>query len=126
MAVVTAMGLFLSTLVRTTAQLQTMAPIVIVATCMLGGCYWSLEMVSPTMQAVSKFTPQAWAMAVLNDVVLRGRSLSSTAPNLLVLACFGLVWLLSPDADPQGSFEDQYEDSVFGSESEELGVDSYR
>lgn len=93
-AVVTAMGLFLSTLVRTTAQLQTMAPIVIVATCMLGGCYWSLEMVSPTMRTVSKFTPQAWAMTALNDVVLRGRSLSSTAPNLLVLACFGLVFFV--------------------------------
>lgn len=93
-AVVTGMGMFLSTLVRTIAQLQTMAPIVIVSTCMLGGCYWPLEMDSPVMQKVAKFTPQAWAMAALNDVVLRGKSLLSTAPNLLVMACFGLVFLV--------------------------------
>jgi len=93
-AVVTGLGMFLSTLVRTIAQLQTMAPIVIVSTCMLGGCYWPLEMVSPVMQKIAKFTPQAWAMTALSDVVLRGGSLQSTAPNLLVLAGFGLVFFV--------------------------------
>lgn len=93
-AVVTGLGLFLSTVVRTTAQLQATAPIVIVATCMLGGCYWPLEMVSPVMQQIAKVTPQAWAMSALTDVVLRGKGLSSTIPSLAVLACFGVVFFV--------------------------------
>ncbi|MGE5579363.1 MAG: ABC transporter permease [Bacillota bacterium] len=93
-AVVSGLGLFLSTLVRTMAQLQTLIPIVVVSTCMLGGCYWPLEIVSPLMQSVAKATPQAWAMIALTDVTTRGRSLLQTAPNLIPLACFGLVFFL--------------------------------
>jgi ABC-2 type transport system permease protein len=93
-AVVTGLGLFLSTLVRTLPQLQTLAPIVIVSTSMLGGCYWPIEMVSPTMQTISKVTPQAWAMAALTDVTLRGQSLASTLSNLGVLACFGVAFFI--------------------------------
>ena len=90
--VVTGLGLLISTLVRTTAQLQSAAPIVIVATCMLGGCYWPLDMVSPVMQTIGKFTPQAWAMAALSDIVLRGQSLVATGTNLLALAGFGVAF----------------------------------
>ncbi len=89
-AAATALGLFLSTLVRTSAQLYATAPVVIVASCMLGGCYWPLEVVSPLMQTIAKITPQAWAMTAFNDVVVRGRSLASTTTNLVVLAGFGL------------------------------------
>jgi len=93
-AVVSGLGLFLSTFVRTTAQLQTLTPIVIVSTCMLGGCYWPLEIVSPLMQSIAKATPQAWAMIALTDVTVRGKSLIQTAPNLISLACFGLAFFL--------------------------------
>lgn len=92
--VVTGLGLFLSTLVRTTAQLQAAAPIVIVATCMLGGCYWPLEIVSPAMRTLAKVTPQAWAMTALTDVVLEGKSLASTWTNLLALVGFGVLFFV--------------------------------
>lgn len=92
---VTGLGILLSTVVRTSVQLQALSPIVITATCMLGGCYWPLEIVSPTMRTISKFTPQAWAMGALNDVVARGAGLSSIYLPLLALAGFTLVffWL---------------------------------
>lgn len=93
-AVVSGFGLFLSTMVRTTAQLQTLIPIVVVSTCMLGGCYWPLEVVSPLMRTIAKATPQAWAMMALTDVTARGKSLLGTAPNLIPLACFGLAFFL--------------------------------
>lgn len=89
---VTGLGILLSTVVRTSVQLQALSPIVITATCMLGGCYWPLEIVSPTMRTISKFTPQAWAMGALNDVVARGAGLSSIYLPLLVLAGFTLVF----------------------------------
>jgi ABC-2 type transport system permease protein len=90
--VVTGLGLLLSTLVRTTAQLQAAVPIIIVSTCMLGGCYWPIDVVSPLMQTIGKFTPQAWAMVALSDIVLRGRTLASTWVNILVLAGFGVLF----------------------------------
>ncbi len=92
--VVTGLGLLISTLVRTTAQLQSAAPIVIVATCMLGGCYWPMDMVSPVMQTIGKLTPQAWAMAALTDIVLGGKSLAATGMNLLALAGFGVAFFV--------------------------------
>lgn len=92
MLVVTGLGLFLSTVVRTSAQLQALAPIVIVSTCMLGGCYWPLDVVTPLMRTIAKITPQAWAMNALTDVMLRGKSLAATATNLAVLAGFGVLF----------------------------------
>lgn len=92
--VVTGLGLFMSTMVRTTAQLGTLAPIVIVSTCMLGGCYWPLDIVSPLMRTIAKVTPQSWAMNALNDVMLRGKTLTATAPNLAALVAFGVVFFV--------------------------------
>lgn len=89
---VTGLGIMLSTLVRTVAQLQTLAPIVIVATCMLGGCYWPLDVVSPLMRTIAKFTPQVWAMTAAADIVAKGMSVAGTSRNILMLLLFAAVF----------------------------------
>lgn len=89
---VTGLGLMLSTMVKTVAQLQTLSPIVISATCMLGGCYWPLEIVSPLMRTVAQFTPQAWAMVAATDIVARGMSVADTSRNILALLVFAAVF----------------------------------
>lgn len=91
---VTGLGILMSTVVRTTAQLQALSPIVITATCMLGGCYWPLEVVPKTMRVIGKFTPQAWAMLALDDVVARGAGVSAMYLPLTVLVGFSLVFFL--------------------------------
>jgi ABC-2 type transport system permease protein len=93
MLAVTGLGVMLSTFVKTLAQLQTLAPIVIVSTCMLGGCYWPLEVVSPLMQKIAKFTPQAWAMTAVTDMVARGLTLPEVFTNIFVLLGFAAVFL---------------------------------
>jgi ABC-2 type transport system permease protein len=90
--VVTGLGIMLSTMVKTLPQLQALSPIVIVASCMLGGCYWPLELVPPFMQTVAKFTPQAWAMSAMTGLVYGGADLQSVVPNILILLGFGALF----------------------------------
>lgn len=85
---VTGLGLFLSTIVRTMSQLQAASPMLIVATCMLGGCFWPLELVPPVMRTIARITPQAWVMDGLRNVVLRGNPLSTAVGPILVLLGF--------------------------------------
>jgi ABC-2 type transport system permease protein len=91
----TGLGMMLSTMVRTLPQMQTLSPIVIVASCMIGGCYWPLELVPPFMQTIAKFTPQAWAMSALTGVVYKGAQLQAIVPNLLVLLGFGSLFFIA-------------------------------
>ncbi len=92
---ITGLGMMLSTMVRTLPQLQTLAPIVIVASSMIGGCYWPLELVPPFMQTIARFTPQAWAMSALTGVVYKGAQLQAIVPNLLVLLGFGSLFFIA-------------------------------
>lgn len=88
----TGLGILLSTVVRTVAQLQALTPIVVTATCMLGGCYWPLEIVPETMQTIGKFTPQAWAMMALDEIVSRGAGMPDILLPMAVLAGFSLLF----------------------------------
>ncbi len=66
------LGLALSGLVKTTAQLAALAPILLVSTSMLGGCFWPLEVVtSEALLALARFVPQSWAVTALHDLVVR-------------------------------------------------------
>lgn len=86
------LGLLLASLVRSMGQLQATTPIVVVASSMLGGAFWPLEMVPSYMRVVAKFTPVAWVMEALRDVVLRGNSLAATSGNLFMLLVFSAVF----------------------------------
>ncbi|MDD3839961.1 MAG: ABC transporter permease [Clostridia bacterium] len=91
---VTGIGIFMSTIAKSMAQLQVLAPIVIVSSCMLGGCFWPLEIVSPTMQNIAKFTPQAWTMQALKDIVIRGKGLPAVIGSLVIISIFALVFFV--------------------------------
>lgn len=88
----TGLGVLLSTLVRTVPQFQALVPIVVVATSMLGGCYWPLEIVPKTMQFVGKLTPQAWAMNALTRVISGEGGLSAVCGSLAVMAGFSILF----------------------------------
>jgi ABC-2 type transport system permease protein len=89
---VTGLGLFMAGLVRTSAQLQAAAPIVITSTSMLGGAYWPLEIVSKPMQAAALLTPQGWAMEGLTALIARGADLTAVAAPVAVLIGFGILF----------------------------------
>jgi ABC-2 type transport system permease protein len=86
------MGLFLAGLVRTFEQQMAIGVIFVIATSMLGGLFWPLEILSPTMQRIGHLTPQAWAMEGLTEVALRGGTWAGLALPLAVLLGLALVF----------------------------------
>lgn len=56
----------------------------------LGGCWWPIEVVSPTMRKVALMLPTGWAMRALHAVVSFGEGLSGVALPIAVLLLFGL------------------------------------
>ncbi len=67
------LALLVTAIVRTRSQLSAAGPVIATALAMLGGCYWPIEITSPTMQTIAKFTPTGWGMAGLLDVVARNQ-----------------------------------------------------
>ena len=60
----------------------------------LGGCMVPLELFSPVMQRVAQFTPHAWAISGLSEVIRHGGHLADVLPQLGVLLAFAAVLIL--------------------------------
>lgn len=91
---VTGLGMFLSTLVKTNAQLGAYSSILIVATSMLSGCYWPIELVPEFMQKLAILFPQYWAVKGLGNTVNANMGIGSVAVPLLVLIFMGLLFFV--------------------------------
>lgn len=87
----TGLGVMVSALVRTRSQMSATGPVLSTALAMLGGCYWPIEITTPFMQTVAKFTPTGWAMVGLKDVVARGMGLEAVLLPAAVLLAFAAV-----------------------------------
>lgn len=89
-------GIFLSSIVKTTSQLGVMASLIITATSMIGGCWWPIEFSPPIMRKAAMLTPQYWAVTGLKNIVINGLSFSSLyVPILALLAMLTVYMLLS-------------------------------
>lgn len=81
-------GMLAGTLFSTPEQATAVGPAVGIALAMLGGCMWPLSIVGPTMRTVGHFTPQAWAVDAWTRLLSQRGTISSIAPQLLVLGGF--------------------------------------
>jgi len=88
---VTGLAILVSAVVRSRDQLSGLMPLLSVGLAMLGGSFWPLQIVSPLMQTVAKFTPTGWAMVGLTDVVARNQGLEAALVPSLVLLAFAAV-----------------------------------
>lgn len=88
----TGLGVMLSTMVRTRGQLSSTTAVLAISMAMLGGCYWPIEIVSPTMRAVGMLTPNYWAMQALVAAVVRNQGLPPVIGPTAVLLGFALVF----------------------------------
>lgn len=86
-------GLLSGTLFKTPEQATAIGPAVGIAFAMLGGCMWPLAIVSGAMRAVGHVTPHAWAVDAWTDLLSRGGTVASIAPDLAVLAGFAALFL---------------------------------
>ena len=85
-------GIFLSTLVRTSDQ----AVSIMIGTSMmlaaLGGAWWPLEITPRFMQQIGHLLPSAWAMDGFQSVILRGAGVAEVAQPTLILLGFAVVF----------------------------------
>lgn len=90
---VTGLAVLVSTVVRSRDQFAGASPIFSTGLAMLGGCWWSLDIISPFMQNVAKATPTGWAMTGLTDVLARNHGLEAAWLPAAVLLGFAIVTL---------------------------------
>jgi ABC-2 type transport system permease protein len=57
----------------------------------LGGCMVPVELFPPAMQTIAQFTPQAWAIGGLSQIIRHSGNLADILPQLGVLLAFAIV-----------------------------------
>jgi ABC-2 type transport system permease protein len=90
---VTSMGLMLSGVVKTHAQLSSIAPVVLTSTAMLGGCMWPLEIVNNKLLLfLAELTPQKWAMQGMEGIAAKGMGFEAAVFPTIVLLAMGALF----------------------------------
>jgi len=87
----TGLGIGLAGIIRNNQVFSVVNVIVSSLTCMLGGCFFSHEMLKGALGRVSEFIPQKWAMEAF-DKMMAGASIADIQMNLWILLLFGAVF----------------------------------
>lgn len=90
---VIAVGMFLSSVLKTQAQLQAGAPVLALMTGFAGGCFWNFVEMPERIRDLSLLTPQGWALKALNGLVSNPADLSFAIVPLTVLFMVSLILL---------------------------------
>lgn len=85
-------GCAIASLVRNPDHLSSINSLVVTPTCMIGGCFWPIELTPEFMQKLSHIVPQRWAIDALQRLAA-GEALPDIALNLVILALFAVVLL---------------------------------
>lgn len=78
--------------VRNTNSMSGILSLITIPTCMLGGCFWPIEVMPSFMQKLANFTPQKWAI----EAVLKSNGAATIADiglELGILALFAVILL---------------------------------
>lgn len=93
--VMTALSLFVVSMMKTMAQLGAVSPIVLTGMGMLGGCMWPLEIItSKPLLMLANMTPHKWALSAIEGVVIYGKVDSNTLVSVVVLLVMGIGYLI--------------------------------
>ncbi len=85
-------GMLAGTLFKTPEQSSAAGTTLGIVFGMLGGCMWPLAILSNAFREVGHVVPQAWAVDAWTDLLSRGGTLVSIAPQLSILAGFAALF----------------------------------
>jgi ABC-2 type transport system permease protein len=88
------LGLFIAGMVKTVEQQASIGNLVVVATCMISGVYWPLEIEPLFMQKMAEFLPQTWAMRGFIEIIVSGDGIGAILDNLGILMGFAVLFLV--------------------------------
>ena len=78
--------------IRNTRHLNIINNLIMTPTCMIGGCFWPVDIMPPFMRKLANFVPQRWAIEAM-DLGASGASLAGIALPLGILLLFAAVLL---------------------------------
>jgi ABC-2 type transport system permease protein len=78
--------------IRNTRQLNIINSLIMTPTCMLGGCFWPIEIMPSFMRKLANFVPQRWAIEAM-ELGASGETLAGIALPLGILLLFAAVLL---------------------------------
>ncbi|WP_462412726.1 ABC transporter permease [Neobacillus sp. Marseille-QA0830] len=81
-------GLMIAGLVKTKQQAAALTAVLVVSTCMLGGVYWSLDLVPDVMQKLALAVPQSWAMSGFKEIISGSLHMPTIGKDVLALTLF--------------------------------------
>jgi len=90
---VISISMFLSSVLKTPAQLQAGAPVLALITGFAGGCFWNFVEVPESLRRLSMLTPQGWALKGINTIVLNPGEVAAIIQPMAVLLALSLVLL---------------------------------
>jgi len=85
-------GIFISTVVRTTDQATGAMIASSMVMAALGGAWWPMDITPSWMQTLGHFFPSAWAMDGFHAIILRGAGVSEIMLPALVLLGFAILF----------------------------------
>jgi ABC-2 type transport system permease protein len=87
-------GLMIAGIVKTKQQAGAIGAVLIVSTCMLGGVYWSIDLVPEFMQRISLAVPQSWAMSGFKEIISGSLHFNTLLKDALALIGFTVIFFL--------------------------------
>ncbi len=90
---VIAISMFLSSILKTQAQLQAGAPVLALLTGFAGGCFWNFVEMPDRVRQLSLYTPQGWALSGINGLLLDPGNAAAVCMPVLVLLITALILL---------------------------------
>ena len=93
--VAASLGVLVGSLLAAADRVSGICVLVSLLLASLGGCWWPLELASPTLRTVALFTPTGWALKALNQLISFGSGFEVVLVPLAVLLAAGAAatWL---------------------------------
>lgn len=88
---VVGIGLMIAAHVRTPEQQLAFGNLFVIATCMVSGMYWPIEIEPKLMQSIADFLPQKWAMSGLTEIIANGANITDILGICGILFAFAAV-----------------------------------
>ncbi|MCY6369647.1 ABC transporter permease [Clostridium ganghwense] len=107
-AVSIGIGMIVVAFSKSTSEAGYLSTLIITPTCMMGGCFWPIELMPEKVQKISNFIPQKWAIEAIKKLQ-SGAGISEIYINMLILIGFTVVLFLVAafkmnNTDKTGSF----------------------
>jgi ABC-2 type transport system permease protein len=88
----TALGVFISAIAKTEAQIGGLSTVILWVLAFIGGTIVPFFLINDTLAALGKVTPQYWAVTGFYDLLVRGLTLSEITDSLTALLLFSLFF----------------------------------